>query len=147
MGNPEKLSYPEWLIESSIEKWIEGHVRYADDNDMYAVADHAQLPRETLQLRSGDSEDQAILLASLLRAAGVGDDRVFVVLGTNGATCYAWIRMAIKQSNDGQYAFTWYRIVPKPTGLTHYYGDIPQIDWPEKCVAVYYFNDTKAVQL
>jgi predicted transglutaminase-like cysteine proteinase len=142
-------SYPDWVIVNAIEDWVYNgrNVRYASDSDVHGVANYAQLPKETLQLKIGDSEDIAILFVSLLRAAGVDDDSVFVALGTNGATCYGWIRMAIEQSNDGQYAFTWYRIAPRPTGLTYYYGDIPQIDWPEQYAAVYYFNDANVVQL
>jgi transglutaminase-like putative cysteine protease len=104
------------------------------------VPDYAQLPRETLQLKTGDAKDYAILAVSLLRAAGMNEEKAFVVLGTNGTTCYGWLRLNIGE--------TWYRVVPNPYGgFYSIYGHLRQVNWPLVYTAVYYFNDTEAVQL
>jgi hypothetical protein len=138
-----RISYPDWIILNAMEDWVANNVRYASDSDIHGVSDYAQLPRETLQLRTGDAKDYSILLVSLLRAAGINEDKAFVVLGTNGTTCYGWLRLNI--------GGTWYRVVPEPyypyQGFYSIFGDLPQIDRPVQYEAVYYFNDIEAVQL
>lgn len=52
--------------------------------------DFWQFPAETLALRTGDCEDQAILLCSLLRTA-VGPQEVFVTIGEYAGFGHAWV--------------------------------------------------------
>jgi len=51
-------------------------------NIVYKPHDGTQLPSRTIELKSGDCDDQAYLLASLLRALGCPKDRVRVVVGS-----------------------------------------------------------------
>jgi len=55
-------------------------VRYVLDREVHGVEEFFQYPFETLALKTGDCEDQAYLLASMLTAAGVPN--VLVVFGT-----------------------------------------------------------------
>jgi hypothetical protein len=50
-----------------------------------------QYPQETIESRSGDCEDFAILLCSLLRASGCSPEEVFVALGKKGITGHAFV--------------------------------------------------------
>jgi transglutaminase-like putative cysteine protease len=60
-GNPREYSYPKSFLEYKFEFW--------------------QLPRETIAWGSGDCEDQAILLCTMMRIAGVPASDVRVCLG------------------------------------------------------------------
>ena len=52
-----------------------------------------QFPSETLAWRYGDCEDSSILLASLLRAYGIGPERVAVAVGTLNGSGHAWVEL------------------------------------------------------
>jgi hypothetical protein len=64
-----------------LRDWVSSYISYQSDQDVYGVSEYWQLPAETLELRTGDCEDFAILLCSLLRAYGVPSDMVYVALG------------------------------------------------------------------
>ena len=70
------------------------------DEDRWGEADYWQLPSTTIQLGTGDCEDQAILLTSLIRAAGVPRERVHLVYGyvyTLGffAGAHCWVEVKL----------------------------------------------------
>jgi len=65
----------------ALRDWASWHISYQFDQDMHGVNEYWQLPAETLELRTGDCEDFAILLCSLLRAYGVPPDEVYVACG------------------------------------------------------------------
>jgi len=81
--------------------WVSWNVKYVFDRDRWGVDDYWQLPSTTIALRTGDCEDQAFLLASLLRALGVPRENVHVVLGrvewlSGGLVGYhAWVEVKI----------------------------------------------------
>lgn len=60
---------------------VSSYISYQYDQDVHGVSEYWQLPSETIELRTGDCEDFAILLCSLLRAYGVPSDQVYVAVG------------------------------------------------------------------
>jgi hypothetical protein len=77
---------PDWM---AIRDWVASQIRYRYDRDSHGVEEYWQLPRETVELGTGDCEDFAILCCSLLRAAGYGPDEVYVV--ANYAAGHAYL--------------------------------------------------------
>ncbi len=67
----------------ALRDWVSSHVSYRHDQDVHGVSEYWQYPSETLSLGTGDCEDFAILLCSLLRAYGVPADQVYVVVGVS----------------------------------------------------------------
>ena len=65
-----------------IREWVASHIKYVWDEDAHGMEDYWQSPAETLSLRTGDCEDLAILLVSLLRTYGAPDDEVYVAVGS-----------------------------------------------------------------
>ena len=66
-----------------IRGWVSSNIEYVSDDKSHGVADYWQTPSETIGLGTGDCEDLAILLVSLLRAYGAPDDHVFVAVGSD----------------------------------------------------------------
>ena len=64
-----------------IRGWVYSHIEYVPDDKSHGVEDYWQTPAETIALGTGDCEDFAILLVSLLRAYGAPDDQVYVAVG------------------------------------------------------------------
>ena len=82
-GNPKKWKYPQPFLHFKPEFW--------------------QLPRETIEWGSGDCEDQAILLCTMMRIAGVPASDVRVVLGLlHGSGGHAWVEFKMGD--------TWYAL-------------------------------------
>jgi len=75
----------------SLYIWVGDKIRYVYDNVSHGVGDYWQLPYETLNLTTGDCEDVAFLLCSLMRAAGVSAEDVFVAMGTADGGWHAWV--------------------------------------------------------
>jgi hypothetical protein len=75
----------------SLYAWVGDNVRYVYDNVSHGVSEYWQLPYETLNLTTGDCEDVAFLLCSLMRAAGVSAENVFVAGGTVDDGGHAWV--------------------------------------------------------
>ena len=70
--------------------WVGDNIQYTYDSDVYGVEEYWQFPYETLNLGTGDCEDQAFLLCSLIRASGTSAENVFVALGkVDGG--HAWV--------------------------------------------------------
>lgn len=76
-----------WTVRSNVENlyhWVAGsvphgiptHITYKSDQDQWGTSEYWQLSNTTLTLGTGDDADQAILLASLVIASGVPNDRV-----------------------------------------------------------------------
>ena len=60
--------------------WVKENISYKNDVDEWGE-DYWQLPSTTIEKGTGDCEDQAILLTSLLRAAGISPEHVRMVYG------------------------------------------------------------------
>ena len=65
-----------------IRDWVAINIAYKSDQQRWGE-DYWQTPEETLSYHTGDCEDFAILLCSLLRAYGIDAERVYVVLGVD----------------------------------------------------------------
>ncbi len=72
----------------ALRDWAAWHISYKYDQSVHSVNEYWQLPAETLELRTGDCEDFAILLCSLLRAYGVPANQVYVAVGVSKDKTY-----------------------------------------------------------
>ena len=96
-----------------IQNWILENVHYVYDQTQHGYIEHWQFPYETIQLGTGDCEDGAILMASLMIAAGIPRWRVRVAgglvatgqptapTGGHGWTCY------LRQSDQKWIVLDW----------------------------------------
>ena len=76
--------------------WVSENIRYVSDELRWGEKDYWQLPGTTIFFGAGDCEDQAILLASLLRALKLPRDNVRLVVGpTERGTYHAWVEIKI----------------------------------------------------
>ncbi len=124
----------------AIRDWVGKNIEYMDDYESHDVDEFWQLGSETLESRTGDCEDFAILLCSLLRADGWSADEVYVVIGQNEAGDYhAWVKIRILPLVD-----VWYNIEPQGSGLYTGPGDILTLSG---YTAVYNFNDQHFIVL
>lgn len=67
----------------AIRDWVAASIEYKSDEEQWGVADYWQDPEETLSLRTGDCEDFAILLCTLLRAYGIDGQHIYVAVGVD----------------------------------------------------------------
>ena len=65
----------------AIRDWVAANIEYKTDEEQWSVNEYWQSPEETLSLRTGDCEDFAILLCTLLRAYGIGEEQIYVAVG------------------------------------------------------------------
>jgi hypothetical protein len=76
--------------------WVSENIRYMQDEQRWGARDYWQLPSTTIRLGTGDCEDQAILLTSLLRALKLPRENVRLVIGpTERGTYHAWVEIEI----------------------------------------------------
>lgn len=64
-----------------IQKWVCDNFKYVYDQAQHGYVEHWQFPYESLQLMTGDCEDGAILIASMMIAAGIPRWRVRIAGG------------------------------------------------------------------
>ncbi|MFO7996839.1 MAG: transglutaminase-like cysteine peptidase [Dehalococcoidia bacterium] len=67
----------------TIRDWVAHNIEYKLDEDVYGVIEYWQTPQETLDLRTGDCEDFAILLCTFLRAYGIDEEHIYVAVGVD----------------------------------------------------------------
>ncbi|MFP3880157.1 MAG: transglutaminase-like cysteine peptidase [Dehalococcoidia bacterium] len=67
----------------AIRDWVAANVQYKSDEEQWGVDEYWQTPDETLSLQSGDCEDFAILLCTLLRVYGLGEEQIYVAIGVD----------------------------------------------------------------
>jgi len=67
----------------AIRDWVAANIEYKTDEEQWGVDEYWQTPEETLFLRTGDCEDFAILLCTLLRAYGIGEEQIYVTIGVD----------------------------------------------------------------
>jgi hypothetical protein len=67
----------------AIRDWVAANIEYKTDEEQWGVDEYWQTPGETLSLHTGDCEDFAILLCTLLRAYGVGAEQIYVAVGVD----------------------------------------------------------------
>lgn len=121
---------PHWM---TIRNWVGENIGYINDYDSHNESEFWQLGKETLESRTGDCEDFAILLCSLLRTDGWKVEDVYVVIGQNEAGDYhAWVKMKIPLTPF------WYNIEPTQGGWYTGPGDILVLSG---YTPIYNFND------
>jgi hypothetical protein len=103
---------PNWM---AIRDWVADNVEYRYDSAVYGEDEHWQLPKETIQKRTGDCEDFSILLCSLLRADGWEVDSVYVMMGEQNGSHHAWVQII--------WGGIHYVIEPQANGLSTVIGD------------------------
>jgi hypothetical protein len=75
--------------------WVSENIRYMYDEERWGT-EYYQLPRTTIKLGTGDCEDQALLLASLLRALKLPRDNIRLVVGpVSGNVYHAWVEIKL----------------------------------------------------
>jgi len=89
------LSTGPWIKWIAMRDWVGTHIKYRDDSDVHGTAEYWQLPRETIEFGTGDCEDSAILLCSMLRSIGWSSDDVYVVLGLVKGEGHAWVWLKV----------------------------------------------------
>ena len=67
----------------AIRDWVANNIECKLDEDVHGVTDYWQTSEETLDLRTGDCEDFAILLCTLLRAYGIGEEHIYIAIGVD----------------------------------------------------------------
>jgi predicted transglutaminase-like cysteine proteinase len=67
----------------AVRDWVAASIEYETDEEQWGVEDYWQTPEETLSLRTGDCEDFAILLCTLLRAYGIDGQHIYVAVGVD----------------------------------------------------------------
>jgi len=88
-----------WDDIKKLYDWVEGNIEYAEDPSspylfsnpslgVFFKGENWQFPNETLRIMQGDCEDQAILLASLIRAYNSQKYAVYCIVITNHAALF-----------------------------------------------------------
>jgi len=118
---------------NALRQWVSSYVTYKSDQSVHGVSDYWQLPTETLSLGTGDCEDFAILVCTLLRAYGVPPDQVYVACasreGAEEGHAFLFERW---------YKGIWQAIEPQRGVWTVWaFGDIDPSDYTQ----FYCFND------
>ncbi|HIH96019.1 MAG TPA: hypothetical protein HA348_00765 [Thermoplasmata archaeon] len=99
---------PFFVNESrTIRNWVATNIKFRSDLEENWLSclrrnlnpfEFWQYPEETIKSKSGDCEDFAILLCSLLRANGYSPEEVFVALSVEGSTGHAFV--AVKEGEN-----------------------------------------------
>jgi hypothetical protein len=128
------LKLKDWI---ALRNWVGNNIQYKHDEDVYGVREYWQFGKETVSLKTGDCEDFAILLCSLLRAAGYSSDDVYVVIGKNAQGYHAWVKINLE-------AVGWYNLEPQENGWATLVGDFITLSDYQ---ALYQFNDQQFHQI
>jgi predicted transglutaminase-like cysteine proteinase len=128
------LKLKDWI---ALRNWVGNNIQYKHDEDVYGVREYWQFGKETVSLKTGDCEDFAILLCSLLRAAGYSPNDVYVVIGKNDQGYHAWVKINLD-------TIGWYNLEPQENGWATVLGDFITLSDYE---ALYAFNDQQFHQL
>jgi predicted transglutaminase-like cysteine proteinase len=128
------LKLKDWI---TLRNWVGDNIQYQNDEDVYGVREYWQFGKETVSLKTGDCEDFAILLCSLLRASGYSADDVYVVIGKNAEGYHAWVKIKID-------TIGWYNLEPQENGWATLVGDFLTLSDYQ---ALYQFNDQQFHQI
>jgi len=122
-----------------LRDWAFYYITYKFDKDVHGASDYWQFSAETLELRTGDCEDFAILLCSMLRAYGVPSNQVYVAVGITEDRAYAHAYLVEKW-----YKGVW-RIIEPQAGV---WSGLFMMDWvtSESYEEICCFNDQDCFQ-
>lgn len=109
-------------------EFVHANIVYTKDDVTWKVSEKWQTPSETWELKTGDCEDGAVLIYSLLKYIDISDNRLRIVAGdvVGGGHCYlVWL-----SNEDGlEYVVDWcywYNVSVKFSSpyheLTNYYN-------------------------
>ncbi len=91
---------------NKIQRWIIDNIKYVSDQTQHNYIEHWQMVYETLHLMTGDCEDGAILMASMMIASGIPRWRVRIAGGlvkTGNPTAptggHAWVTYLRESDN------------------------------------------------
>lgn len=89
-----------------IIEWVQKNITYNSDLSNYGRDEYWALPAQTLQKKSGDCEDGAFLIHSMLLAAGVSSEKLrtyggLVIDPSGGLGGHAWT--VYKRQSDNQW--------------------------------------------
>ena len=128
------LKVKDWI---ALRNWVGDNIQYKHDNEVYGVPEYWQFGKETISLKTGDCEDFAILLCSLLRSSGYSPNDVYVVIGKNANGYHAWVKINLDTVG-------WYNLEPQENGFATIVGDFLTLS---DYHALYEFNDQQFHQL
>ena len=128
------LNLKDWI---ALRDWVGNNIKYESDEQVHGVREYWQFGKETVDLGTGDCEDFAILLCSLLRAAGYSPDDVYVVIGKNADGYHAWVKI-----NLG--TLGWHNVEPQENGWSTVVGDFIMLSGFQP---LYQFNDQQFHQI
>jgi predicted transglutaminase-like cysteine proteinase len=81
-------------------KFVKSHLKYSGDANTHKATEFWQSPDETFQTKTGDCEDGALLIISLLRIAGMPAYRVKL--------CAGWVNLGIYADEPTGHAYIIY---------------------------------------
>ncbi|MFA7246596.1 MAG: transglutaminase-like domain-containing protein [Dehalococcoidia bacterium] len=111
-----------------LQAWVSSHIVYS--NDSYY---HWQTPVETLEKRTGNCKDFAVLLCTLSRAAGVPASDIYVAIGkdhSNNAHAFIIEKWILDR---------WQVVEPQVGGFV--ISDLTSIDTADRYIIYSRFND------
>jgi len=83
-SNPDRQ-----MIE--ILRWVEKNIVYESDQDNWDLPDYWQTAEETINLKTGDCEDGAILIYVLARLKGIPFNRLLIFAGDVNGGGHCWL--------------------------------------------------------
>lgn len=106
---------------NKIIEWVQKNIEYTSDISNYGKSEYWALPAQTLQKKSGDCEDGAFLIHSMLLAAGVNPDRIrtyggLVIDPAGGLGGHAWT--VYRRQNDNEWVLLDWCYNPDNTPIT-----------------------------
>jgi len=75
----------------AILRWVKANIKYTTDHKTWKTGEKWQTAEETLQLRTGDCEDGAILIYILARLTGVGTHKLKLMAGDVDGGGHCWL--------------------------------------------------------
>jgi len=81
-----------------IFRWVKKNITYKKDQDIWDTIEYWQTPEETIEKRTGDCEDGAILTYALARTVGIPANRMLLLCGDVVGGGHCWL--GYKPSTD-----------------------------------------------
>jgi|YelNatPaOPRAMG01_1025707.scaffolds.fasta_scaffold05659_1 hypothetical protein len=123
------VTYPKtpeycWKNAETVYYWVANNIVYKDDESVWGK-EYWQTPQQTIELKSGDCEDQAFLLASLLIASGCPAENVRVVIGKIlGGGGHAWVELYTSVAKEQYlYPLSIFPVQERDFNLTFYFNE------------------------